>query len=260
MALTGATAPASTRRPPQGYATLSTRPLYVLVFLLPLVIAYELGLSIYLSDPRLGAGDISARAILRNLFDAFGSASLHVPAILLVVVLFAWHVISNDQWKLKFSVLAGMLLESVLWAIPLLILGLLIAPSHSAASLSIPVPQETITALPWQAKCAISIGAGLYEELFFRLVLITVIHFLLVDVLRFSHIVGIIIAAAVSAIAFALYHNAAGSQNLRLTTFYCLAGLYFAIIFGLRGFGIVVAAHAMFDLIVLLAPAANSPQ
>ena len=86
----------------------------------------------------------------------------------------------------------------------------------------------------------LAVGAGLYEELLFRLVLIAGLHLLLVDVARMKNVPGSMVAAAMSAGAFAWYHDVPGlPMGLPLATFYVLSGLYFAGLFIVRGFGIV---------------------
>jgi membrane protease YdiL (CAAX protease family) len=78
---------------------------------------------------------------------------------------------------------------------------------------------------------------------------------ILVDVLRLQSQAGYIAGAVISAVLFALYHNIGhpgGGADLRLLAFYSIAGLYFAFLFAWRGFGIVVAAHSIYDAIVLL--------
>ena len=107
----------------------------------------------------------------------------------------------------------------------------------------------------------ISIGAGLYEELMFRMLLIAVIHTLLVDLGRLSVVNGAIISVVVSAAAFAAYHpldDAQGNLSMQNLVFYFAAGLYFGAIFIARGFGIVVGVHALYDVIMVsLMPSAS---
>lgn len=247
-------APAKGKR---GYAWLSTRPLHVLVFLLPLVMLYELGSILYLSDPARGITEtIGARKILSSFFEAFGGATLYLPGIALVVVMLVWHLLERDRWVVKWSTVAGMCGESVAWTFPLLVLGFLMSQGTTATiAPAAAQTAETITQLPWQARLTLSIGAGIYEELLFRLILIAAVHFILVDLLRFKPGLGGLIAAAASAAAFAFYHDvrlADGTLNVHLALFLFLAGLYFAAIFVLRGFGIVVAVHALYDMVVLV--------
>lgn len=236
------------------YWLLSTRPLHVLVFLAPLVALYELGSVFFLADDKSGLSEtIGARKILVDFFDAFGAATLYLPGVALVVVLMVWHLLERDRWAVRAGVLVGMAAESVLWTAPLLVLGLLLAQSgkaHAAAT-----SLDPLAALPWQGRLTLSIGAGLYEELLFRLILIALVHFVLVDLARLRNTVGGVVAVLVSAVAFALYHDvsaAGGGIDLKLAGFYAVAGLYFALLFVLRGFGIVVAVHALYDVVVLV--------
>ena len=87
------------------------------------------------------------------------------------------------------------------------------------------------------------------------MVLIAMIHTLLVDVAKMSHVAGFAIAIAISALAFTWYHDlrgADGALSLTRIVFYFLAGLYFGLVFALRGFGLVVGAHAAYDIITVI--------
>jgi hypothetical protein len=70
-----------------GYAWWSRRPLHMLVFLAPLIAAYEIG-SVWLMRRGEGVNPISAERILADVFDLFGGQTgLHFPAALIVVTL-----------------------------------------------------------------------------------------------------------------------------------------------------------------------------
>jgi membrane protease YdiL (CAAX protease family) len=104
---------------------------------------------------------------------------------------------------------------------------------------------------------AISIGAGLYEELLFRMLLFFLVHTLVVDLLRFSSLIGTVLAIVLSAVLFALYHPPVGPEATYTSArafFYIAAGLFFGLVYAVRGFGIVVAVHAFYDLVTLFAP------
>ena len=236
--------------PRDGYAWLSMRPLYVLLFLLPMMVLYELGSLKYLSDASRGTVEtIGARKILTQFFDTFGVAGYYLPPLVLSSVLLTWHMLERDKWKVQPTVLLGMLLESVLWMLPILVFGQLVG-SHP----SIGAPPPDLASHTWQAKVTLALGAGIYEESLFRLVLFTAVHFVVVDLLKQSQNIGYVIAAMVSALAFTLYHDVtlpSGGLALGKFLFFLGAGLYFAILFVLRGFGIAVATHAFYDILVL---------
>ena len=88
----------------------------------------------------------------------------------------------------------------------------------------------------------------------FGLLLIAAVHLLLVDVGGLKSRTGTIIAVAVSAFAFMLYHELRpdGVLSLQRLAFFMVAGLYFSAVFVVRGFGIVVAVHAIYDIVTAL--------
>ena len=235
--------------PPRGYAALSTRPLYVMVFLLPLVIFYEFGSAYWLRDPSTGARQaIAAHRMLNDFFHLFGGSVLYLPGIAMMVVLLVWHLLLRDQWKVRWPILLVMLVESILWTLPLMVLAQMVSAAAQAAA---EAGNDQIAALPWQGRAVVAIGAGLYEEMLFRMVAIAGLHFVLVDLLGVKETPGRVTAIAIAALAFALYH-----QDSSGFAFYLLAGLYFGGVYVWRGFGIVVAVHAIYDLAaLLLAPA-----
>lgn len=269
---------------PPTYATLSTRPLHVLLFLLPLVLFYEISTAIHLRDAGI-VDTIAAHHLLWRFFSIFGSASLYIPGVALLATLIAWHVMSKDPVRVRPSVLLGMTLEAALWTLPLLVLALVIGSigtTPGAESTSIPPPAAallresttvaTLRTLPWTQGVTIALGAGIYEELLFRLLLITGVHFLAVDLARLSDSTGNVIAVIVSALAFAFYHEVFvgggggggvvvgwGAVDMRMLTFYTLAGLYFGSIFLVRGFGVVVAVHALYDVVTIVLLTRQNP-
>jgi membrane protease YdiL (CAAX protease family) len=109
----------------------------------------------------------------------------------------------------------------------------------------------------------LSIGAGIYEELLFRMVAIALVHFVLVDVFRFSHRFGAVSAILLSALAFTLYHGVIGDGETGVqwtsAVFFFISGLYFAGLFVVRGFGIAVGVHAAYDILVTVLAAMFPP-
>lgn len=239
-----------------GYVALSTRPLHILMFLLPLVVLYELGSVIYLTS-----GDestvrlISAQAILLRLFNVFGLGSVYLPGVLLVVILLIWHVLTRDPWRVKWRVLGLMLGESAIWTLPLLVLGGVVYRLVGGVPQMVAFADADITSLSLPGRAAISIGAGLYEELLFRMVAIALVHLIAADLLRMKDYPARVIAVVVSAIAFGLYHDVAtatGGIDWPRLAVLVFAGLYFGALYVARGFGIVVGVHALYDLTVLV--------
>jgi hypothetical protein len=257
--------PASTQAlaPATGYAALSMRPLTILVFLLPLMILYELGTILFLTS-QSHVEVIRARALLNTIFHAAGPWSFHLPPLLLTVILLAWHALDKQRAKLQGKVLLGMTAESFLWTMPMVVLGVIAgtAPLLQTAGLSAGVaPDASLAALGWPARLTLAIGAGLYEELLFRLLLITLVHAVLAEGFKVSEGAASVVAVVVSAIAFMLYHNVSlpgGGADWRLLLVYSVGGLYLGALYLIRGFGIAVAVHALYDVFALaLLPSAR---
>ncbi len=237
------------------YWVRSTRPLHVLVFLLPLVAAYELGSLLYLNDHGTGRElSVSAYRLFVDLFHAFGLAGASLPSLALVAVFLTWHVMSKDPWKLDANTLAGMFLESLAWTLPLLVLAATFVHARSSGLIGggglAAVEAGTAAGHVSTMKLlTIAVGAGLYEEMLFRLVGIALFHFILVDLIGMKEKWGQATAIVIVALAFSAYHH---DQNAMEFLFKVMAGVYFGTVYTMRGFGIVVATHAVYDVLVLV--------
>ena len=115
-----------------------------------------------------------------------------------------------------------------------------------------PGPAEALA-----GQAVLMIGAGIYEELLFRLALISLIWLLLTKVGSLSKEYALLFAAVASAGLFGAYHFFYLDMVPAPFTFYFLAGVYFTGLYVFRGFGITVGAHIVYDLIVLLLPFAR---
>jgi membrane protease YdiL (CAAX protease family) len=253
----GRAAPESARNA-EDYWTLSARPLHALGLLMPLILLYELGSVYYLTDFKHGTQQsVKAKSLLDSFFQQFGLVGMLLPGVALLLVLVIWHAMSRDKWSIKPVVVVGMAMEAALWALPLLVLGGIRASMQSRFPPAMaPLAAADLQSMSEGAKLTISVGAGIYEEFFFRLIGIALVHLLIHDVLRAPKLAAQIIAVAVTSIAFAAYHpqtNMFGaSVNWLDTFFFTSAGVYFACVYLSRGFGIVVATHAIYDVIVLI--------
>jgi membrane protease YdiL (CAAX protease family) len=109
------------------------------------------------------------------------------------------------------------------------------------------------------------IGAGIYEELVFRLILISGFMIFFQDLLRFGKLESVILSVILSALLFSLHHNIdfiSGQVNssepfqLPKFVFRTLAGVYFAVIFAIRRFGVTAGTHAFYNIIAVITNAA----
>jgi hypothetical protein len=229
------------------------RPLQCLIFITPLLLIYQIGALETRIDPSQAPRPVLAFFYLQRFFGLFGATGNYLPLLAVVFILIFWHIARKDQWEVEPQLYAGMLIESVLWAVPIFVIGLAVA-GHVGGAFAIPAMQAAAPHAPWHANAILSIGAGIYEELLFRLIAITLLNIMLVDVMELKLPTAIPIMIVISAVLFSLYHYM-GAEEFAWNTFFfrTAAGIYFAGIFIFRGFGIVVGCHAIYDLIVVLA-------
>ena len=227
----------------QRYSELSRQPLYTLVFLFPLIIFYEVALYSTGNHIQIKAHDHLVRFF--EMFDMPPTQGLWLGGIVIITTLFIWHIFTDHKWKIKIFVLAGMAIESVTLAIPLLLFGAVLGGYSATATPS------AIHSLGLFEKIAVSIGAGLYEELIFRMILILGIHTIACNMFKRSDSTGFGIGVIVSAILFALYHDLpnTGSLSAIVLFFFFAAGIYLGFIYVIRGFGIAAATHATYDVV-----------
>jgi len=101
----------------------------------------------------------------------------------------------------------------------------------------------------------LSLGAGLYEELLFRVLLVGSVAWAGRRLLGWWPLVAGIWAALFGAVVFSGFHYIGpyGDQfTLYSFVFRTIAGLAFSALFLLRGFGITAWTHGLYDAFLLL--------
>jgi membrane protease YdiL (CAAX protease family) len=231
--------------PARGYLADSELPLTSLVFLLPFLIAYEVGTRFFVTDHATGMEDrIGAFTLMRGFFVFLGATGRYLPALAVVGILLAWHIARNDPWRVKWGTLFGMGIESLMLGICLLVIGL-------AAMQLIPMGAE---GKDWKASTVLSIGAGIYEELIFRLIAFNLLSLLFVDMLKLDKRWALPTIVISSAMLFAGHHYLYPDEHFKwqVFAFRSLAGVYFGTLFLIRGFGITAGSHAAYDMVLAI--------
>lgn len=242
------------------YWSLARQPLHCLLFLLPLLVVYEIGVDFVTA----GAHDAARNGADHWMRTGLRRAGFQHPMLLPIVVvglLAVWQLVGHFRWKPSPATLFGMLAESVLFGVCLVVVGQLqdlAFRSHLGQMAQAPhsaVPLAQAGALP---RVIGYVGAGVYEEVLFRLCLVPVLYGLL-RVILVPRRMAIILTVAVTSLLFSAAHYigpAADQFTMYSFVFRATAGVFFAALFVLRGFGITVGSHAAYDLLVgILIPA-----
>jgi hypothetical protein len=232
------------------YFTATRHPLPCMLFILPLLLGYEACvLLLGGTHPELLRN--GADNWLRLGLAALGVSMSWVPPFLLLLYFGIWSYTKRDGRPDDLaSTLSGMGIESVSYALGLWGLGWLIAPFLKTAGVELATGavQESNPLM----RIVPYIGAGVYEEALFRLILFSGLAFLLKRLEVLPNL-GVVLAAVGSATLFSTAHHI-GPQGQPYSTylfvFRLLAGLYFTVLFQLRGFGVAVGAHACYNVMV----------
>lgn len=222
--------------------------LYSFLVSLPLFFLYEI--LILISQP---AGDaivrISVDVWVKSLFSSLGVSAISFSLLIIAIVgLFILYKEKERLKTLKFAYFPMLLLEATVYAIVVAFI------SQSLVSFVLNMAaSDPISTLTTTQKLALSLGAGLYEELFFRVILVTV--FILIFTKVFGKKWAAVTAAVVlSALLFSAVHYI-GSMGDAFT----LGSFLYRFLFGLilngiyvwRGFGVAAWTHAIYDIMVI---------
>lgn len=280
------------------YWRATPQPLYCLLFLFPLIAAYEFG-SLMIRPLLAPEQRLVAQGLVQSLLGWFGVTGLMLPGIILLLTLLVWHMLNRQAWQVRAWVLPAMAVESIVLAGPLLVLNTVLLQARTPcaesplASAGAPVDKASehapfgLAAAPAQAESPtfaasddplaldddalkprgerewaplnvqliMALGAAIYEEMFFRLILIAGLTFLAADVLRVPARWAAPLAVALAASAFALCHfQPIGSDPLGWTKLMMLlaAGVYLSLIYLERGLALAIGCHAAYNLTLVL--------
>lgn len=239
---------------PRMYWRQSRAHRYSLLFALPLLVAYEV-LAAILGHGEAQAIRNGADVLLKTAFMAV--LGEHGPLVFGVVLIGValWLVIRDMRAhgsKLSPRLFAGMMAESIALA---LAFGIVVSTitSHVLAPFAALV-QTPMQELGLMTQLMVSLGAGLYEELLFRVLLVGAIAALGVRALGWRPLTAGIVAVGVGALVFSAFHYI-GPFGDRLEagsfTFRLIAGIFFSALFVTRGFGITAWTHALYDVFLL---------
>ena len=243
-------------QPPATYWFRSQQPLSSLFMLLPLIVVYEVGVLFCAYDPTLTLPDVLAHSMIARFVTVFGITPRLLPGLIVVVLLLSMHVFHGQRSPFSPRLYLNMGIEAGLLSVPLFVFMLVLGRQMWAL---VPLQAAAHAPISWQAQMFLSLGAGIYEELLFRVIAIALLHYILVDYLALPDTLGTALTVAGSALAFALYHfdlSAGPGQEhaFSFPSFVCYAfgGVYLAVVYVLRGFGIAASTHACYDILVTL--------
>lgn len=257
---------------PDTYWDRTSRPIYALVYLLGFIILYEIGtLMMHPEALTQSLAQPQTRVVsfiwVQNLLEYLGFTArmtwVAAPLVLMLILL-ALQFTSKSRWKVYVADFLPMTVECILLSVPLIVLSLLLnrsAPAVPANAARLAFLQGLERSQELWMQIITGIGAGIYEELVFRLILIGLLMILFQDVFGLEKTASITASVLISAVLFSIHHHiffingqfGAGEEfQLSKFIFRMLAGIYFAVLYAFRGFGITAGTHACYDILAAL--------
>lgn len=250
---------ASTYAIEPSYHNATRTATYGFLSALPLILLYEL-LIITANEGRISQIRVSSELWLKQWFQYIdGPASLILGGVLIVIGVAIMLYERKKQVPIRLTYFVGIVVESCFYAI---VVALLVSQlvwslvSGMAVTLAEPaiigIGQQLEQESLWM-RLALSIGAGIYEELLFRVILVGGLYAILKAVLGFKG-AAYILAAVIGALLFSAVHyigplgdDFSGASFL----FRFLFGLALNVIYLVRGFGVAAWTHALYDVMIV---------
>ena len=228
------------------YLLKSRTSFYSFLFTLPLFFLYEVNILFLSWDDILvvrNGADFLMRNILES-FDIYGLYGLGLVFFLGLLVTYIFFIKEDQKQEINVNFLFIMLAESMLWSVVLYFLLF-----KFMVLLMNPVGKTILQ------QVTLAIGAGIYEEFLFRVLLIAglsgILGFVFMWDKTFKNIIAVVLSAGIfSAFHFMGEYGDFFSMELFLIRFF--AGLILGVLYIYRGFGITAYTHSIYDLIVLI--------
>ena len=228
------------------YLLKSRTSFYSFLFTLPLFFLYEVNILFLSWDDILvvrNGADFLMRNILES-FDIYGLYGLGLVFFLGLLVTYIFFIKEDQKQEVNVNFLFIMLAESMLWSVFLYFLLF-----KFMVLLMNPVGKTILQ------QVTLAIGAGIYEEFLFRVLLIAglsgILGFVFMWDKTFKNIIAVVLSGGIfSAFHFMGEYGDFFSMELFLIRFF--AGLILGVLYIYRGFGITAYTHSIYDLIVLI--------
>ena len=243
--------------PRQSYWDQTRSPRYSLSFALPLLVLYEV-LALALnqgtgSGIRNGA-DVLLRSVASTVLGDRGPV-VFGGLVALVLLVLAIRDRRRSGAGLRPRLFVMMLIESALLAVAFgIVVGVITAQLLNALpTLAI---NQASAQMDWPVVFMVSLGAGVYEELVFRVLLVSGLLLAARTVFGLGTVAASTFAVVTGALVFSAFHYIGpygDPVEAPSFVFRTVAGLAFSGLYVTRGFGITAWTHALYDVFLLAA-------
>ena len=227
------------------YLEYTRTPIYSLLFTLPFFLIYEVGIFLT-SNENLNIMRNGADALMRQILSTFGLVGLYWMGAIFFIAIILTFLVQRKFWydiEIFGNYLIIMVFESLFWSVLLYFFM-----SNVYLFLMNPNGEVLIQ------QITLAIGAGIYEEFFFRVVLILLISSILALVFNWNKKINNWLSMIIAAGIFSAFHfigDYADFFSFKIFMVRFLAGIILGTLYFFRGFGITAWSHSIYDLIII---------
>lgn len=233
---------------------------YSIFFIIPFLIVYEVGIFKGALGENINGADALLRILYYFIYNILGEFVMKLTIALIIVsmVLYLIYYFIKNRVGLRLIYFFFMIIESLILA---LFAGIIIhwGLSHQFPNLFALVPNDTVTRqlsiiglIGTWPKVVASVGAGIFEEFVFRVILIRLIYGLFHGGWgSFGEDSGALVkAVGASSLVFTLMHWGSVASIFGLVSIF-LGSILFSLIYIKRGYGIAAGSHVFYDLYLM---------
>ena len=230
----------------KSYIRASRNPFYSFILVIPLFILYEILITLInynLPFQIRNGADVLIRRLL--FFSGEYSEFILIGILLMCSSLFWWKgskIVKNDGLEYQIPII--MILESLVYAV-IIYLSFIKLPEILI------IGDETVSIIQ---TLTLAIGAGIFEEILFRLILFAGTMVLLTKIFQLDKVGAFFTALVFSSVLFSLFHYMGSFGDPFIWQSFLqrsLAGGILCGIYFFRGFGICAFCHVFYNFIVI---------
>lgn len=227
-----------------------------LLYVLPLLLVYEVGVIVLWQGREVNG----ASAILKLLGHYVGGPEFFNIAMIAFVAIAAFK--TQRRGGLEAGYFVFVVVEAVAWGFITMVFAIVftqIASDHAPGMATMLATAAALDLTRIAEGVVISSGAGVYEEIVFRLILMMSLIWLFARLMGRSRDPGnqktaVLLGVLVSSVLFAAAHHIGPDAPMTLEpmVFRTVCGFFFGVIFLLRGLAVAVYTHAVYDIYAIV--------
>ena len=220
-----------------------------------LLVLYEAGSAKIYADQKVVISNSAEVMMQRFLWFLGIRNNLFLWAVYLLGLVWAFYLAKKQNLlDFKFVYIPYSIFESTLYAV---LVGIIAGQLTDRTNLiKMMAPQNNAPVAAMSKELTSAIGAGIYEELLFRLILVSLFLVTFEKLVIFGNnkILQSALAVALAAVLFSGFHFLGGNEVMAFEPFIYrfYAGVLLGILFIVRGIGVTSYTHAIYNLLLVL--------